>query len=417
MRRICGAVSTIARTPSPRNARAVKKKKAIKCEQCGAPLDPRGAEAWVECIYCGAVHELDTPKKPAPTSAPDDDEPGIPAPVLVGSTMAVTVLVVVGGVVLLLWWLTSRQRIWPQGGGVTVTSRSHRPRAFPRHYRPASERVTWRTHGTCPVDADGDGIRDVASMAWNTKQKDRITVISGADGRVLWQGRSMKQNTPFYCLGKSWLAVEHPGFKVEIYHARHHKKPIATTLPGKVSYVAMGDGCVALKTNDGTVTTLRLPAGTPGTCRTGKLRRARMLYHGVTQRYMKRGRVTRDGTTYEVRMRRQGTPMLTAEARRGRRRLWTRKLGLMATSYGTALALVKDRLVIFGARPTRERSGVLLGLDPKTGAQIYDQELRHESPQTLTYWDYNGRHLVLAAWVGLHAFDPATGKRIWSVGN
>lgn len=388
-------------------------KKALKCEQCGAPLDPRGATEWVECTYCGCVHDLapdQAPQRPSVHTPPQ----GAAAPLWMGLGV-VLVVALIGGIIAVVAYTQVRSgALFPRIGRTRVEPHA-RPAPLPS--RPAGpEPVDWRTNGTCPVDADGDGIGDVASMAWSSGHQDRITVVSGKDGRILWQSRSLKQNIPFYCLSREWIAVEHPGFRLELHHVRRPQKAVTVTLRDKLDAVAAGTGCVRLKTADGRVTGLRLPQGTTGPCRAGKLRRARLLHHGVIERSDRRGAVTRDGVRYEVRMRRQGTPMLTVEARRRGRRIWTRDLPLSASRYGTALALVGNRLVVFGVRPQRETQGVLLALDPASGAQAYARDLRHQSSQALAYFEYNGRYVVLAAWVGLHAFDPATGERAWHIG-
>jgi hypothetical protein len=400
--------------------------KAIKCEQCGAPLDPRGHEAWVECPYCGGVHERASKRPPpgasgtggaADPDAGSDAVGGVPAWIWVGLGMVLVVTLI--SVVVAVGISSPSGGLLPFFSEVRVETRGRLPASPPRlsrRLRARPDPVTWRTHGTCPVDADGDDIGDVASMVWSTRHKDRLTIVSGKDGQILWQGRSLKQNTPFYCVGGGWLAVELPGFRVELVHARSPKKKVTLRLRDEVSRVGVGQGCVTFATADGSRASYRLPEGRAGRCRPPELRRARSMYHGVIQRHQRRGTVRRGAIRYVVRMRRRGTPMLTVTARRGRRRLWRKELDLRASSYGTALALAKDRLLVFGVDPAKEKQGVLLALDPSTGTKVYSRELTHESSQALAYWSYNGKWLLLASWIGLHAFDPATGRRAWSIG-
>ncbi|MFH2005600.1 MAG: PQQ-binding-like beta-propeller repeat protein [bacterium] len=399
---------------------------AMKCDQCGGPLHPIGDAPRVECAYCGCVHQLREPE-PAAKAAGEGTavgrpgpEPGpVPGPVLLGCGLVLGVMLIAGVIAVIVFSNATTVRLPPTSSSVTVERRpigSGRARPVDVAPRDPRAEVDWRTLGTCPVDADGDGIGDYASMVWSSREQDRPTIVSGADGRILWQGASLPQNTPFHCISREIFAVEHKGFRVELFHAQRPAKPIEVTLRDKLSRVAAGNGCVSLEAADGSVTGVRLPQGTKAPCRAGKGRRARSMYTGVIQRHHRRGTATLGDRRFVLKLRRRGTPMLTLEAHRKGRRLWSKELALQATGTGTGLAAAPGVILVFGVKPAAPEVGLLVAYDPATGAQKYEQKLRHHYSSHLAHFDYNGKLLVIAAWVGLHAYDPTTGQRKWFLG-
>lgn len=421
---------------------------ALKCNECGAPLEPKGDERRIECTYCGCVHEQKRPEpsEHEPAASPPKTEESEARPITTGCAV---VSVLIGGTVIVAIILlhdhfadrkpaipaqhrmvlevlrveSAKNRKRSSQGRVTITGtasdlririQGRRPGAR-RPPRPVAERFTWKAHGTCVVDADGDDVTDVASMTLSSKSQS-LTIVSGKDGRVLWRGGSVPRNTPHYCVSQSWVAVDRPGFRLRFHHVRRPNKPVTIKLRDKLNHYTMGRGCVKLETDDGSVVGFTLPAGTPTRCRAGKRRHRNKRDQGLTHRRDRRCSIRQDNTRYEVSIRKQGTPILTLQAQRQGRRLWSKELAHAATRAGVGLAFGGGTLVIYGATTARQSTGLLLGFDPATGTIRYTQRLKigGDSP---SFFHHNGRFVLIAYSGELFAFDPATGKLKWTVGH
>jgi hypothetical protein len=57
-----------------------------------------------------------------------------------------------------------------------------------------------------------------------------------------------------------------------------------------------------------------------------------------------------------------------------------------------------------------------VGIDPATGAELYAKPQGSSWSGNIGSFEFNGR-FVIAAWgAGLHAYEPATGERVWHIG-
>jgi hypothetical protein len=73
-------------------------------------------------------------------------------------------------------------------------------------------------------------------------------------------------------------------------------------------------------------------------------------------------------------------------------------------------------LVIYADDPANDHYGVLIGVDPRTGAQRY--AIRQDSSSSGDIWNFEFNHVyIIATWgFGLHAYDPQSGERVWHIG-
>ena len=90
-----------------------------------------------------------------------------------------------------------------------------------------------------------------------------------------------------------------------------------------------------------------------------------------------------------------------------------KELPYAAATFASGMAVAGARIVIFGARPAQQDEGMLVGLDAKTGAELYAVKLAGQVTHGVEAMAYNGRYVVLQFWTYLRAYDPATGEQVW----
>ena len=258
----------------------------LKCERCGAPLEvPAGGS--VRCNYCGT-----TTTAPAPPAVHGYAHGGhgghgnypahaqVPAaPVKrshLGSVLiVVTILLAVLGsvaasVIPRLVSSTSSpaiQKVFSDVGGGSLPK------------LPTSSRVSWSAADPgCLIDANGDGVLDVAGLSGAT-EPNQATVVDGSSGSVLFTAPAVSKAAQFGCLGEHGFFVVEGNFQVDFFTARSPWGKTAVMARDKVSAYGVGQGCVQLRTDDGTTQGLQLPSGVATTCPVTTMRR----YYGFDE--------------------------------------------------------------------------------------------------------------------------------------
>ncbi len=146
----------------------------MDCEKCGARLElPEDGSTVVRCQYCGNETRIG-PVKPLPRRIrPTPTAPlRIPAPSSRKNVAGcvVTAIAVVGGVV---------------AAGIAITTGAIR-RGSATDLLGAS--LHWQSPA-CLVDANGDGVLDVGGLSGPRSEQVTPTIVDGATGKVLWQGK------------------------------------------------------------------------------------------------------------------------------------------------------------------------------------------------------------------------------------
>ena len=125
---------------------------------------------------------------------------------------------------------------------------------------------------------------------------------------------------------------------------------------------------------------------------------------------------TSGAKTFKLTYRSPGTPFLMLTARTQDRELWSKTLPAVMARSNLALVVTPGLLIVYGADPQDDHYGVLVGIDPDTGAQRYALRQGSHNSASFRSLQYNGR-FVLRDWgFGLHAYDPGDGRRIWHIG-
>ncbi|HEY0464032.1 MAG TPA: hypothetical protein VGC79_07480 [Polyangiaceae bacterium] len=396
----------------------------LKCERCGAPLEvPAGGS--VRCGYCGTTTSAPAP---APTHghghgqwAHGNYPPHPHAPVApvkrshLGSVLIVvtTTLAVIGGVsASILPKLLSPtssptiQKAFSQVGGGSL------PTAIP-----TLSRISWSASDPgCLLDANGDGVSDIAGLT-GENERNQPTVVDGASGQVLFTGPALGKAEQLGCLGALGFFVVEGNFQVDFFTARSPWGKTSVMARDKVSAYGVGQGCVQLRTDDGTTQGIQLPSGVATTCPVTNLRR----YYGFDEPGMmgltdKSTELSVGARKYRMTVRPSGTEILTIRVTEGAQQIWAKELPYATCTFGAAIAVGAGKILLWAALPAERSKGLLVGLDEATGNQVYEIPVPDSSSNSPDFFKFNGKYVLAVNWGALRAYEPATGAEAWRVG-
>jgi outer membrane protein assembly factor BamB len=241
-------------------------------------------------------------------------------------------------------------------------------------------------------------------------------LVDGATGKILHAGKPYPQQSEAYCLDERWYVVAQPNFQLDFYDARSPQAPVSVTARDKLREYGKGDGCAAFNTADGTTSGVELPAGTVTRCKAERMRAIHEGPPGLLGLTTHSGAVSVGRRVYTLTKRAQGTEILTLTVTQGKRQLWSKELPYASATFSSGIAVADNRIVLWAAEPANRRVGVLVGLDEKTGKQLYAKPQGKLTSNSIQYLGYNGRYVVVAWSSGLFAYDPTTGDIAWQLG-
>ena len=266
----------------------------------------------------------------------------------------------------------------------------------------------------CLIDANGDGVFDIAGLS-GPSEMNQATVVDGKTGQVLFTAPAVAKVAQLGCLGDDGFFVVQANFQIDFYTARSPWGATHVMARDKVSEYGQGPGCVQLKTDDGTTQGIQLPSGVATTC-AAKLTR---YYHdkpglmGLTDH----GTALALGTRkYTMTQRASGTEILTVSVTEGARSVWSKELPYASCTFGAGIAVAPGKLVLWAAHPADRDKGLIVGLDEQTGRQLYELPVPDSSSDSPELFQYNGKYVLAVNWGALRAYDPATGVEAWRVG-
>ncbi len=383
---------------------------AFMCDVCGAALQVSGEETLARCTYCGAVTELARQRQ----SIRGADAPGRSlVPLVLGVVgLSIAVAVVVAFAVgtprpTVVSAAPTVSGILFTDGGVTLLGKSV-----------AKSSRFWSTGTrTCGVDRNGDGVTDFFGLSGPPGNVHEPTLLDGATGKLLWSGARVPASSDVLCLSTRWVGVARPDFGIDFYDTRSTLAPVHVVARDKLSSYAIGEGCVAFETADGSKGAVTLPGGAATTCSTGPLAGPYDPTPGSLEMNAKSTVLVVGSRSYSLRKRERGTAILTVEASEGGRTLWTKEQPYAAPTFVSALAVGAGRVVLVAAEPADTQAALLVGLDADSGNPLYTQRLAGPATNNVTYFAFNGRYVVATYWAAIHAFDPRTGKQAWVMGD
>lgn len=383
----------------------------IDCNGCGAPLDVASGASVVVCGYCKAQNQVATsrpsvhvhvhvqgptpPPPPVMTYGPTPVPTHVPIPARRSGVGLSLVLALVGmGVAVGIPLAIQSGALGELGGLLGVDSFGY-----------------WSSIDTCLVDANGDGVDDVAGLSGPAGLSYTPTLVDGSTGKVLWKGQDAGEGAEVACLDRKWLVVGKADFELQLHDVKKPEAPVSLRGRDKLQEAAMGKGCAALKLSDGSVMGVALPAGTPTECAAkfvGPWETPGLI--GLTGESTE---LTVGERRYTLAKRSSGTPVLTLKIEERGKTVLDKELGYSAATFSSGMAVAGERVVIFGARPGKQDEGMLVGIDAKTGAELYAVPLQAQVTHNIGMIAYNGRYVVMQYWTHLRAYEPATGEQVW----
>ena len=402
----------------------------LKCERCGAPLEvPAGGS--IRCNYCGTTA---TAPAPAPSPAPVHGYHGhghghgahgnLPAhtqvPVVpakrshLGSTLIVltTTLAVLGSVAasIVPRLMSSAsapaiQKVFSDVGGGSLPQ------------LPALRTSSWSASDPgCLIDANGDGVFDIAGLT-GASEPNQATVVDGNSGQVLFTAPAVSKAVQLGCLGANGFFLVEGNFQIDFFTARSPWGKTSVMARDKVSAYGVGQGCVQLRTDDGTTQGVQLPSGVATTCPATSMRR----YYGFDEPGMmgltdKSTELTAGARKYRMTVRASGTEILTVRVSEGAKEIWNKELPYATCTFGAGIAVGAGKIMLWAAQPAERSKGLLIGLDEATGNQVYEVAVPDTVSNSPDYFKFNGKYLLAVNWGALRAYDPATGAEAWRVG-
>jgi hypothetical protein len=268
----------------------------------------------------------------------------------------------------------------------------------------------------CLIDANGDGVFDIAGLT-GANEPNQPTVVDGNSGKVLFQAPALGKAVQLGCLGANGFFVVEGNFQVDFFTARSPWGKTAVMARDKVDAYGVGQGCVQLRTDDGTTQGVQLPSGVATTCPVTNMRR----YYGRDEPGMmgltdKSTEVTLGARKYGMTVRASGTEILTVRVTEGAKQIWSKELPYATCTFGAAIAVGAGKIMIWAAQPSERSKGLLVGLDEATGNQAYEIAVPDSSSDSPDFFKFNGKYVLAVNWGALRAYEPGTGAEAWRVG-
>jgi len=388
----------------------------LKCERCGAPLEiPAGGS--VRCNYCGTTATAPAPPAPPVLGyghahyAPRAPVPVKPARRHFGGLLIVltTTFAVLGGLAMTIVpnlvsgaASPALQKAFSNVGGGAL---------------PTLSTTSWSASDPgCLIDANGDGVLDVAGLTGAT-ELNQPTVVDGSSGKVLFTAPAVGKAVQLGCLGENGFFVVEGNFQADFFTARSPWGKTAVMLRDKISAYGAGQGCVQLRTDDGTTQGVQLPSGVATTCPVATLRR----YYGFDEPGLMgltdhATELTVGARKYGMTVRASGTEILTVRVTEGVKPIWNKELPYATCTFGAGIAVGAGKIMLWAAQPSARDKGLLIGLDEQTGNQVYEIAIPDSVSNSPEFFKFNGKYLLAVNWGALRAYDPGTGAEAWRVG-
>ncbi len=414
----------------------------LHCPNCGVQLTREAVQGgWVHCEYCGSDFQVgkEAPQAPPPAEIPspaaqqvvfgstweasevDQDEerafsPPAPQPTQSKSRgcMAIpaaagTAIMSLAGIGIAIYFVFIRNL---SGDDPFDTSKKDLIQ---------EERVLMvRGTPVCPVDGNGDGVKDVAVLmkilVGGEETNRQIRTIDGQTGEVLKSGPliAAEAELVMVCLGDGFVGYQLPDFEFHVFGATDLAPGPVLALRDTLTKVATGEDCVRLATSDGTSVGIAPSTGKESDCDAKGFERINARLGMPT---FKDVRTFEDEkSVFKVKARSKGTPMLEVSCQQGKKTLWEKDLDVKATSFGIPAVLTGSTLAVIGAEHPKDDIAHLVGLDRGTGEERFDVQLQGSSTATFgaSFWD-NGKLLVVSGTDGTFAYDPITGDKVWTI--
>jgi hypothetical protein len=265
------------------------------------------------------------------------------------------------------------------------------------------------------VDANGDSVMDVAGLsAVPGSETWMLRVVDGVDGRSIWSGQRYAPSARLACGSPSVFGIDDVDFQLHVFPARHPDAAFAIRLDDHIDKVGVGQNCLLVQTSHGPETAVAFTGAHIDGCADAALGERGGDVHVTTRDTL---HASWDSTNYELSTRHPGTPFLLVSASSAGRLLWTNGLRYVRADAGLGMVATPNMLVVFGGDPRDDHYGVVIGIDPATGAERYAE--RQDSKWSgfpMQSMHFNGRYVIITWGYGLHAYDPSNGHRVWHVG-
>jgi PQQ-like domain len=280
---------------------------------------------------------------------------------------------------------------------------------------PALSLTSWGSGDPgCLIDANGDGVLDIAGLT-GASDNNQATVVDGNTGSVLFTAPAVKKAEQLGCLGANGFFVVQGNFQVDFYTARSPWGKTSVMARDKVSAYGSGQGCVQLRTDDGTTQGIQLPSGVATTC-PATVRRYYEDQPGLMGLTDHSTELTVGARKYTMNTRPSGTEILTIKVTEGSKLIWTKELPYASCTFGTGIAVVAGKVVLWAAEPSERSKGLIVGLDEATGNQLYEVPVTDSVTNNPRFFKSNGKYVLAVSWGALRAYEPATGAEAWRVG-
>ena len=279
-----------------------------------------------------------------------------------------------------------------------------------------ASKIGWATSPPgCFIDANGDGISDMAGLT-GPSENNQATVVDGKTGAILFTAPAVAKAEQFGCLGPNAFFVAESNFQIDFFTARSPWGKTQVMARDKIGEYGTGIGCVNLKTEDGTVQGIQLPSGVASTCSAPVMRRYYQDEPGLMG-LTDHGTELSVGTRkYTMTQRASGTEILSIRVSEGSKEIWKKETPYASCTFGAGIAATPGKILLWAAHPADRQKGLIIGLDEATGNQLYEIPVPDSVTNSPELFKYNGKYVVAVSWGALRAYDPATGNEVWRVG-
>ncbi|MEM6958947.1 MAG: PQQ-binding-like beta-propeller repeat protein, partial [Myxococcota bacterium] len=266
---------------------------------------------------------------------------------------------------------------------------------------------------SCPIDANGDGVDDYATVVQRSGAARRWGILDGVTGEIIALGsRDVEDLNRVFCLENGWFVTGAPDFSMEFVNARAPEPPVRVRGGDTLRSARGGEGCAWFETTDGTIGGVTLPGGVTTACQATQAGSGEENQMGLTDETAHYG--TPNGT-FTIRARERGTEVLTVSYGGGQGAPWSQELPYEKPTFGTTIAATADRVFVVGS-PVGQDEAHLVALDAAKGRQLFDVPVAYEGPDESSFMHVSGTQVVASIGWSFCAFEAATGESRWCIG-
>lgn len=354
----------------------------MKCRSCGANIKPVKDAKFIECPFCGTFNEIGLKKNSNSIS----NFAHINKKSLVTIYSVIFVLIIVG---------ISISIFYKSNGNISSKE----------FYSIANL-----------VNSNNDGVLDIVGIVGTINGGVRVSVIDGATGDILLKTKD-KFDYNFIslviCPSEDYICYVKKDLTMDILSAKDLSFIGSVLLPDQIQKYLFSNDSLYLFFFDKSQIGINLKNGKNSHSNLKKPDKKSFLYSNLVH-----NQIDDEGVEYIATEKSGSKEFIVITAIKNDDTLWQTNLryeNVLITD-NPCILLIDNTVLTYGTQLGDDDYAYVIGLDKTNGMIRYEMKQNSTWSNGLNSFLYNNKYLIATWGLGLHAYNPVTGERVWNIG-